>query len=122
MTDDIVEPVAPQPAQPNTTQRMPHISQPPGDEFQLGERAVFEHRGVDYTVHLIDDDNWVIRSADGRTMGSIYIISLAGEEGEPVYGVREPGSLDTYSEGTDWRGIAAAVINEVLDEPSPEND
>jgi len=95
--------------------RPPHIGKPHVDEWRLGESAALEHRGELYNVSLVADDTWVIRSDGGRTMGSILMLSPAGEEGEPVYGGRRPGRDETDYEGTDWRSITAAVINEVLD-------
>lgn len=95
--------------------RTPHIGKPRVDEWQLGETGALDHRGIRYRVSLVADDTWVIRSEDGRTMGSVHMLSPAGEEGEPVYGVRRPGSDETDYEGTDWRSLTAAVINEVLD-------
>jgi hypothetical protein len=97
-------------------QGQPHLSPPPRDEFRLGEAATLEHRGHDYHVELIGDDSWVIRSADGRTMGSLFLVSPVGEEHEPVYGVRQAAQTETYHEGTDWRSLAATAINAVLDE------
>lgn len=100
----------------NTGVQQPHLSQPPKDELRLGETATLEHRGGAYGIRLIGDDEWVIRSADGQTVGSLFYVSPVGEEHEPVYGVRLPGETETYHEGTDWRSIAAAAINVTLDD------
>ncbi|WP_157487621.1 hypothetical protein [Leifsonia sp. Root112D2] len=100
----------------NTGVQQPHLSQPPKDELRLGETATLEHRGGAYGIRLIGDDEWVIRSADGQTVGSLFYVSPVGEEHEPVYGVRLPGETETYHEGTDWRSIAATAINVTLDD------
>lgn len=97
-------------------QNRPHLSPPPRDEFRLGEAATLEHRGGEYRIDLIGEDSWVIRSADGQTVGSLFYVSPVGEEHEPVYGVRLAGETETYHEGTDWRSIAATAINVTLDD------
>lgn len=97
-------------------QGQPHLSPPPKDDLRLGEAAVFEHRGSRYQIALTGDDLWSIHGEDGRAMGSLFVLSPVGEEHEPVYGVRRPGEAETYHEGTDWRSLAGAAINAVIDE------
>lgn len=73
--------------------------------------ATLQHRGAVYQISPLDDVSWVIRRADGRTMGSLILLATEGESGDPVYAGRLPGELESYSEGSDWRGIAKAIIN-----------
>jgi len=98
-----------------------HITQAPPDIYRLGPVARLEHRHAIYVVELIGDDEWSIRSLDGRLMGTLFMVSPVGEEHEPVYGVRHPGELATEHQGTDWRSLAAASINAVLDADEDEN-
>lgn len=93
-----------------------HITQPPPDIYRLGELARLDHRGGHYVVELVGDDEWSIRSVDGHLMGTLFEVSPVGEEHEPVYGVRHPGEIATEHQGTDWRSLAIAAINAVLDE------
>lgn len=92
-----------------------HITQAPPDIYRLGAVGRLEHRGGLYVVELVGDDEWSIRSVDGRLMGTLFMVSPVGEEHEPVYGVRHPGELARMHEGTDWRSLAAAAINAVID-------
>ncbi|MEO6826217.1 MAG: hypothetical protein ABI255_11630 [Microbacteriaceae bacterium] len=73
--------------------------------------ATLQHKGGVYQILPLDAVSWVIRSADGRTMGSLILLASEGESGDPVYAGRLPEELDNYSEGSDWRGIAKAIIN-----------
>ncbi|WKK71158.1 hypothetical protein Q0F99_16490 [Rathayibacter oskolensis] len=53
-------------------------------------------------------------------MGLLAVISHAGEESEAVFVTRRVGSDDAVAEGTDWRGIVSAVINdEAADQRDP---
>lgn len=96
--------------------REPRIGTPPApDKFRLDETATLAHRGAHYRAELVADDTWDIQDEDGRTLGSVFIVSASGEEGEAVYAGRVGASGALGHEGTDWRSVAAAVINEALD-------
>lgn len=86
---------------------------PDGTWPEDGTGALIEHKGHAYRVERIEPSSWVIRSEDGRTIGSLFVLSAEGESGDPVYGGRKPGELETYTEGSDWRGIVKALVNEV---------
>jgi hypothetical protein len=73
--------------------------------------ATIEHKGHEYRILNLDETSWAIRGEDGRTMGSLILLAEEGESGDPVYAGRRPGELESYAEGSDWRGIAKAVIN-----------
>lgn len=78
-----------------------------------------EHRGGSYTVTPIPDTGprgpWVVRAAEGRTVGTIILIAPEGEERDPVYGGCLPAEELPLHEGSDWESIARALINEVLE-------
>ncbi|MGN6126486.1 MAG: hypothetical protein ACTHON_07965 [Humibacter sp.] len=80
----------------------------------------FEHRGVGYVIHRIGQEEWSVRSDDGRAIGSLTIISEEGEEHEPVYGGIIAGETDTDYEGSDWESIVRGLVNEALDPESQE--
>ncbi|HEU0257775.1 MAG TPA: hypothetical protein VFQ96_08050 [Microbacteriaceae bacterium] len=105
-----------EPASSAPVVREPRIGTPPApDHFRLGATSTLRHRGVQYRTELVADDTWEVRGEDGRVLGSVVIVSPAGEEGEAVYGSRS-GSSDTVEyEGTDWRSVTAGMINQVLD-------
>lgn len=80
----------------------------------------FEHRGVGYVIHRIGQEEWSVRSDDGRAIGSLTIISEEGEEHEPVYGGIIAGETETDYEGSDWESIVRGLVNEALDPESQE--
>ena len=43
-------------------------------------------------------------------------VSVEGEEHEPVFGAIPLGYTETLHEGSDWKFLVAALINEALDE------
>ncbi len=75
----------------------------------------FEHRGAGYLIHRLTPQDWVIRSDDGRTVGSLTVTAQEGEEHEPVYGGIVAGGNDTEYEGSDWESIVRALVNESLE-------
>ncbi|MWV59786.1 hypothetical protein [Rathayibacter sp. VKM Ac-2754] len=82
--------------------------------------TAFEHSGREYALVPSGHEEWQIRHPDGRTVGLLAVISHAGEESEAVFVTRRVGSDDAVAEGTDWRGIVAAVINdEAADQRDP---
>jgi hypothetical protein len=96
--------------------RRPRIGKPPEpDKFRLAETGTLLHRGLRYVTRLVEDDTWEVRGEDGTMIGSIVIVSPAGEEGEAVYGARLSQSHEVIYEGTDWRSLAAGIINEARD-------
>lgn len=74
-----------------------------------------EHRGGAYDVTLAGTGQWVIRSADGQTAGTLLLLAPEGEERDPVYGGCLPGETEPLHEGSDWGMIVRALINEMLD-------
>jgi len=79
------------------------------------EGISIEHRGGVYDVTSTGDGQWVIRSADGQTAGTLLLLAAEGEERDPVYGGCLPGETDPLHEGSDWGMIVRALINELLD-------
>jgi hypothetical protein len=61
---------------------------------------------------------WVVLDESHAELGVLVRISSEGEEHEPVFGAIPPGHLETLHEGSDWKMLVAAIINEAL-EPSP---
>jgi len=84
-----------------------------GDLHDDGVRI--EHRGGDYDVSPTGPGQWVVRSADGHTAGSLLLLAAEGEERDPVYGGCLPGEAEPLHEGSDWAAIARALVNEMLD-------
>ncbi|GAB3386927.1 hypothetical protein GCM10027568_05950 [Humibacter soli] len=80
----------------------------------------FEHRGVGYVIHRIAQEEWSVRSDDGRAIGSLTIVSEEGEEHEPVYGGIIAGETETDYEGSDWESIVRGLVNEALNPESQE--
>ncbi|NQX28763.1 hypothetical protein HQQ81_15555 [Microbacteriaceae bacterium VKM Ac-2854] len=76
------------------------------------ERLVFPHQGVDFAVVKLGPAEWDLTEPSGASVGRLTVLATAGEENEPVY-LGTPVGADTSFEGTDWRGIVAAVINDV---------
>ncbi|NQX10682.1 hypothetical protein HQQ80_03475 [Microbacteriaceae bacterium VKM Ac-2855] len=91
------------------------------DSQLQSDRLVFPHGGVQFTVVRRAPLEWDIVEADGSLVGSLGVLSSAGEEGESVY-LGTPRGADTSFEGTDWRGILAAVINDVDGVERPRHD
>ncbi|KQQ01500.1 MULTISPECIES: hypothetical protein [unclassified Rathayibacter] len=80
----------------------------------------FEHAGREYSLVPSGHEEWRIEHPEGRTVGLLAVISHAGEESEAVFVTRRVGSEDAVAEGTDWRGIVSAVINdEAADQRDP---
>lgn len=84
------------------------------DLYEVGVRI--EHRGALWDVTPIAVGSWVVRGAEGRTVGSLVLIAPEGEEGDPVYGGCLPGETVPLHEGSDWDSIVRALINEALDD------
>lgn len=80
----------------------------------------FEHRGAGYVIHRLGPQNWAVRRDDGRTVGSLVIVSEEGEEHEPVYGGIIAGQSETDYEGSDWESIVRGLVNEELEAESEE--
>ncbi|KZX20503.1 hypothetical protein [Rathayibacter tanaceti] len=80
----------------------------------------FPHAGLEFALVPSGHEEWRIEHPDGRTVGVLAIISHAGEEAEAVFVTRRAGSEDAVAEGTDWRGLVSAVINdEAADQRGP---
>ncbi|PPH40078.1 hypothetical protein C5C86_13100 [Rathayibacter sp. AY1E4] len=80
----------------------------------------FPHAGLEFSLVPSGHEEWRIEHPGGRTVGVLAVISHAGEESEAVFVTRRVGSEDAVAEGTDWRGIVSAVINdEAADERDP---
>ncbi|MHA7986318.1 hypothetical protein ACX9R5_10970 [Rathayibacter sp. CAU 1779] len=75
----------------------------------------FEHRGAGYVIHRLGPEDWAVRSDDGRTIGSLTVMSAEGEEHEPVYGGVIAGQTETDYEGSDWESIVRGLVNEALE-------
>ncbi|HWU58474.1 MAG TPA: hypothetical protein VN045_07105 [Microbacteriaceae bacterium] len=72
-----------------------------------------EHRGRLFTVQSIDSRSWKITDDNGRNYGSVVMMNLEGEGGDPVYGGILPAEHETLYEGSDWGAIIRGIINEV---------
>ncbi|AJM77459.1 hypothetical protein [Rathayibacter toxicus] len=82
--------------------------------------TTFLHHGLEFTLVPSGHEEWRIIHSTGRVVGVLAIISHAGEEGEAVFVSRRIGAEDAVAEGTDWRSIISAVINdEASDERAP---
>ena len=80
---------------------------------ELQSRVRLEHRGRVFTVESIDPTSWKITDENGRNYGTVIMMDLEGEGGDPVYGGILPAEHDTLYEGSDWGAIARGIINEV---------
>ncbi|MEY9852400.1 hypothetical protein ABH923_002078 [Leifsonia sp. EB41] len=60
---------------------------------------------------------WVVLDESHAELGRLVRVSAEGEEHEPVFGAIPVGYLETLHEGSDWKFLVAALINEALDEP-----
>ncbi|QHC66462.1 hypothetical protein GSU68_07625 [Rathayibacter sp. VKM Ac-2759] len=90
-----------------------------GSPSELRDTA-FPHAGLEFALVPSGHEEWRIQHPDGRTVGLLAVISHAGEESEAVFVTRRVGSDDAVAEGTDWRGIVSAVINdEAADQRDP---
>ncbi|SMH40202.1 hypothetical protein SAMN06295885_1756 [Rathayibacter oskolensis] len=74
--------------------------------------TAFDRAGTEYSLVPSAHEEWTIRHPDGRSVGVLAIISHSGEESEAVFVTRRIGSDDAVAEGTDWRGLVTAVIND----------
>ena len=74
--------------------------------------TAFEHAGAEYALVPSGHEEWQVRHPDGRAVGKLAVISHAGEEAEAVFVSSRLGSEDAVAEGTDWRGLVSAVIND----------
>lgn len=82
--------------------------------------TAFEHAGTEFALVPSGHEEWQIRRPDGRAVGELAVISHAGEEAEAVFVTRRIGADTAVAEGTDWRGIVSAVINdEAADQREP---
>ncbi len=61
---------------------------------------------------------WTVYDEGRVDVGKLVRVAPEGEEHEPVFGVIFPGGTETALEGSDWRGLVAALINTAID-PSP---
>jgi hypothetical protein len=80
---------------------------------ELQPQTRIEHRGRLFTVQSIDARSWKITDDNGRNYGSVVMMNLEGEGGDPVYGGILPAEHDTLYEGSDWGAIVRGIINEV---------
>jgi hypothetical protein len=80
---------------------------------ELQPQTRIEHKGRIFTVHSIDPRSWKITDDNGRNYGSVVMMNLEGEGGDPVYGGILPAEHDTLYEGSDWGAIIRGIINEV---------
>ncbi|NRD07392.1 hypothetical protein [Rathayibacter agropyri] len=81
--------------------------------------TAFPHAGLEFSLVPSGHEEWRIEHPAGRAVGVLAVISHAGEEAEAVFVTRRVGSEDAVAEGTDWRGIVSAVIN---DEAADQRD
>jgi hypothetical protein len=58
---------------------------------------------------------WVILDESHAELGTLLRIAREGEEHEPVFGAVLPGYTETLREGSDWKALVGALINESLD-------
>lgn len=103
------------------TPGVPTRGAPPhsGSPSELRDTA-FPHAGLEFALLPSGHEEWAIRHPDGRTVGLLAVISHSGEESEAVFVTRRVGADDAVAEGTDWRGIVSAVINdEAADQREP---
>ncbi|HEU0257190.1 MAG TPA: hypothetical protein VFQ96_05045 [Microbacteriaceae bacterium] len=117
MTD---APLPPEPGQGEWEGRAqpPHISGFRIDRYHLAEAGTLDHRGRRYRLRLTDDDTWSIRGPSGEVIGTLIILIPQTGGGVPVYATRRPGSTRLEHQGTDWRSITAALVNETLEPPA----
>ena len=59
--------------------------------------------------------DWVVLDESHAELGLLIRVAAEGEEHEPVFGAVPPGYTETLHEGSDWRFLVAALINEALD-------
>ncbi|MGN6425524.1 MAG: hypothetical protein ACTHMF_01810 [Leifsonia sp.] len=59
--------------------------------------------------------DWVVLDESHAELGRLIRVAAEGEEHEPVFGAVPPGYTETLHEGSDWRFLVAALINEALD-------
>jgi hypothetical protein len=78
----------------------------------------FPYRSRIFHVEKKSAGRWVVLDESHAELGVLLRISAEGEEHEPVFGAIPPGHLETLHEGSDWKMLVAAIINEAL-EPSP---
>ncbi len=61
---------------------------------------------------------WTVYDEGRADLGKLVRVAPEGEEHEPVFGIIFPGETGTALEGSDWRGLVAALINTSID-PTP---
>lgn len=76
------------------------------------ERLAFPHLGVEFALVRLGPAEWDVREPGGESVGRLGVLAPVGEDNEPVY-LGTPIGADTSFEGSDWRGIVAAVMNDV---------
>ncbi|GAB3119216.1 hypothetical protein [Glaciibacter psychrotolerans] len=78
-----------------------------------------EHRGNAFTLERGDSNRWVITDLEGVVYGSIVMIERDGADHDPVYNGYLAGQTDFLHFGSDWDGIARALINDFVAEHTP---
>lgn len=81
---------------------------------ELKRQMELEHKGHVFTLTTADSKRWAITDSSGEDFGSLIMLAGEGADRMPVYGGVVPGETATLFEGSDWEGIARAVINVVV--------
>lgn len=75
----------------------------------------YPYRDRIFHVEKKSPGRWAVLDESHAELGTLVRISAEGEEHEPVFGAVLPGYVDTLHEGSDWKYLVAAIINEALD-------
>ena len=75
----------------------------------------YPYRGRIFHLEKREPGMWVVLDESHAELGRLIRVAPEGEEHEPVFGAIPPGYAETLHEGSDWRFLVAALINETLD-------
>ena len=75
----------------------------------------YPYRGRIFHLEKRGPGMWVVLDESHADLGRLIRVAPEGEEHEPVFGAIPPGYADTLHEGSDWKFLVAALINETLD-------
>lgn len=76
----------------------------------------FPYRDRIFHLEKRGPTEWIVLDESHADLGHLIRVAPEGEEHEPVFGAVPVGYTETLHEGSDWKFLVAALINEALDD------